>query len=257
MSKTQGVNYGTEFDRLAGLAGTQGVNYGNRFDGLGADARAAGDAGAGQFGDLYNRQMGIATGQDPRFANFANSQRNILRTQTAQQQSQASDMFGKRGLGESSAALNALTGIQGQGQMQERNMLAQLGLQEMGRQDQALNLAAGLTGQQMGARMGGIQGQGQFGQAGLGARMGGIQGQGQLSQAGLGARMGGIGTALNAEQLGMGAAGKQLDYYSAGLQNLLAGPTMGIAMTAAQNSGKLPPEKDPGLLGGVFDIFGI
>ncbi len=111
----------------------------------------------------------------------------------------------RRGLGNSSVAMNQMGNIDARLAQQKNLLGSQLGMQQLARQDQALNQSLGGYG---------------------------LQGRtlGQYSAA---------------QDLGLNSV-------TAGLQNLLAKPELEIAKAAAINAGRLPPEKEPGLLGGIF-----
>ena len=105
----------------------------------------------------------------------------------------------RRGLGSSSVSLNQLQNVDRDLNLRREALGSQLGMQELGRQDQSL-----------------LQSIDAFGRAGA-------------------------------------ARDLELSARSAGLENLLALPTLEVAQTAALNSGRLPPERKPGLLGNVFE----
>ena len=86
-------------------------------------------------------------GADPRFAAFQNSQFNVLRSAAGKRQAMTQEQFGRRGFGGSGAELGALAAIEKETGMQEQNIASQLGLQQLGRQDNAL-LTAGNLGLQ-------------------------------------------------------------------------------------------------------------
>ena len=116
----------------------------------------------GGLGDVTSQLQGISQGVDPRFDALRQSQLAQLQSNQQQQQAQQDEFFGRRGLGGSSAALNAQNRLTG-GFNQQRNALtANLGLQQLQRQDAALQNVAGLLGQRAGIESG-LIGQG-FGQ---------------------------------------------------------------------------------------------
>ena len=159
---------------------------------------------------------------DPRFAAYQKAQEEAMGRAHAGQQRLQSEMFGRRGLGSSSAALNAQNNLAGDFGNQRKMLAAQLGMQQMGRQDQALAQAAGLYGQQgnMLGQQAGLFGQ----QAGLyGASAGMQQQQLQNLMAGYDQR--------NA------AEGQSLGAIQSGMTNLLAPEAIDIARTAAENAG--------------------
>ena len=98
---------------------------------------------AGQFGD-------IAAGNDPRFGAFRTAQLDLLESQRSQQTGALQNQFARTGLGDSSAATNQVNALNQQFNLQGRGLSSQIGLQQLGRQDQALGAQAGLVGQQAG-----------------------------------------------------------------------------------------------------------
>jgi hypothetical protein len=147
---------------------------------------------------LERRGRGIAP-RDTAFERFRDSQFNIFEQGAEQERANVASNLARRGLGSSSTGLNQLSNVDRNLSLRREALGSQIGLQELGRQDQALQ-------QSLGA----------FGQA---------------------------------------AAAKDLELSSrsAGLENLLALPTLQVAQQAAANAGKLPPERKPGLLGNIFE----
>lgn len=115
-------------------------------------------------------------GGDPRFDAFKTAQLGQLETDQQRQEALTSNFFSRRGLGGSSAALNALNNVGTQYGQQRQNMNASLGLQQLGRQDQALTTAAGLYGTQFGLEQGRYS---QIGQLGLAQGRFGLQAEEQ------------------------------------------------------------------------------
>ena len=107
-----------------------------------------GASDVGAIGDIF---QGIGTGKsDPRFENFRQAQLNQLGTDQTRQEAMTSDFFSRRGLGGSAAQLNQLQGVGTEFADRRQSLTGQIGLQQLGRQDQALQTAAGLFGQRAG-----------------------------------------------------------------------------------------------------------
>ena len=101
---------------------------------------------------------GIGTGaNDPRFDAFKQSQLGQLSREQQQQQAMTSDFFSRRGLGGSSAQLNQMQNLGTQFGQQRQNVMSQLGMQEMGRQDKALLTAAQLQQQAFDQQAAGLE----------------------------------------------------------------------------------------------------
>ena len=113
--------------------------FGGQLGGLGGQLGGI----AGQFGD-------IAAGNDPRFGAFRTAQLDLLESQRSQQTGALQNQFARTGLGDSSAASNQVNALNQQFNLQGRGLSSQIGLQQLGRQDQALGAQAGLVGQQAG-----------------------------------------------------------------------------------------------------------
>lgn len=170
------------FDITQGaLQGSQRI--GDITSGAAGDIRAltgglggATEADFGALSSLRDFQMGIATGEDdPRFARFEEAQRNILGEQFRGRSAQQANFFGRSGAGGTAAELNAAQGLGREKGLAFQGLNAQLGMQQMGRQDQAAQLAGGFAGQglggqftQFGQQVGGIQ-------AASGLEVGGIE----------------------------------------------------------------------------------
>jgi len=169
--------------QLAGLYGSTGQNL---------------NSIAGQF-------LGVGTGaNDPRFAAYEASQRNLLNSQRGNAVGGASAMLGRQGV-TGTAALNDLNRINAQYDAQEQALSGGLGMQQMGRQDTALGNAANIYAQ------------------------GGQLGAGLLGQQ--------FGNTLAASQANNAATQMGLDAQNSALQNTLANPTLQVALQAAQNAG--------------------
>lgn len=158
------------------------------------------DFGAGDIRGIAEQQRDIGRGgPDPRFQRFQESQFNIFESGANQQRANAASQLARSGLLNSSTGFDRLGNIDAQLGQRREALGSRIGLQELGRQDQALQSAVG-----------------SFGQAGA-------------------------------------AKDLELSSRTAGLENLLAIPTLQVAQTAAQNAGKLPDEKESGLLGNIFE----
>ena len=154
------------------------------FENLGTSATGIGTAAgdvrgiAGSFMDISKGgEIDPETGKpfDTRFEDFRNAQFDQLNYEQDQQKSMTSDFFARRGLGGSSASLNQLSNVGDKFGRHRSTLGAQLGLQQMQRQDQALQTAAGLYGQEAGilGAQAGIFGQ----QAGVLGQQGSMYGQ--------------------------------------------------------------------------------
>jgi hypothetical protein len=135
------------------------------------------------------------------FERFRESQFNIFERGAEEQRRNAAANLSRLGLGSSSVGLNQLQNIDRDLGLRREALGAQVGLQELGRQDQALLNALGA-----------------FGQSGA-------------------------------------AKDLELSARSAGLENLLALPTLQVAQQAATTAGQLPQGAggNRGLLGNVFE----
>ena len=127
---------------------------------------ALGQNTLGQLSNVQNQYGQMINGVDPRFEALRQSQFNQLNTDQQNQQAQTSEFFNRRGLGDTSAALNELNKLGSGFSQQRQNLTAQLNMDQLQRQDQALanygNLAAqqgqigsGFLGQQAGLYQGG------------------------------------------------------------------------------------------------------
>ena len=118
---------------------------------------------SGQVGQTANFLQGIGMGtqNDPRFQAMAQSRLGQLQSQQGQQQSQQDQFFGRRGLEGSAAQLNQQNKLATSFGGQQNQMLANIGMQQMGRQDQALSQSLQARGQvagMQGQRLAGLQG---------------------------------------------------------------------------------------------------
>ena len=222
-----------------------------------------------RLGGLRDRFQQQSTGTDPQFEAMRQAQLGQIDTNQQAQQAQQSEFFGRRGLGGSSAALNAQQRLAGGFDQQRQGLTAQLGMQQLGRQDNALQQLLGLAGTE--AQFGsGLQGQlaGLLGQsAGLAGSQAGIRSQQAGLQSGLfgqqagllGQQVGvqnqmganlfnlrGTGQAAIGQQAGitgnvanlmMGAREQNLNARTAGIENASIPGQLGIAAIAAQNAG--------------------
>jgi hypothetical protein len=170
----------------------------------------------GQVGAIGQQFQDIGMGgADPRFAAFRDAQMAQLGSQEAAAQQRESTFFGRRGLGGSSAALNQAGKTQAGFDQRRTALEAGLGMQQMGRQDQALMQAAGLFGQQAG-----------------------IQSEG--TQLGFNIDTGIINAANQAQLLG-------LESKAAGIETASLPTQLDIAALAAANAGRQPTPQSSGL----------
>lgn len=169
----------------------------DRFNPQFFDADFGGQRLTGIADVLEQRGRGIAP-RDPAFERFRESQFDVFESGAEQQRARAASDLARRGLGGSSTALNQLSGIDERLGRQRSALDAQLGLQELQRQDQSLLQSAGVLGQ-----------------------------------------------AGAAEQARLGSV-------TAGLENLLAIPSLQVSQQAAELAGRIPQERQPGFLGNIF-----
>ena len=212
----------TVTDSNKGLQGFQG-QLGGVSDRLG---QIRGDFES-RLGGLRQRFQGISTGEDPRFEALRQAQLGQLDSNQQAQQAQQAGFFGRRGLGGSSAALNAQQQLAGGFDAQRNTLTAQLGMQQLGRQDQALQQLLGINAQQ--AQFGaGLEGQ----RAGITGQQAGLQqqqlqnrlgqldrlGQAKMQRAGIFQSAAGLET--TGQQLGLSAREQNLNALSANIENL-------------------------------------
>lgn len=104
---------------------------------------------SGLIGDFLgerDRLRGIGTGaSDPAFAEFLSGQVGALNAEEGSALAGQSEFFGRRGFGDSAAALNAQNRTRGSFATQRRQLAGQVGLQALGRRDQAFADALGAT----------------------------------------------------------------------------------------------------------------
>ncbi len=218
-----------QFQELSqGLSGLRGQQAG-----LVTESQALG----GTLADVAAQQRSIGLGEtvDPRFQAFRASQMESLAASQQAQQARQSEFFTRRGLGSSAAALNQQNVLAQQFGREEQAITGQLGLQELGAQQQALQTSLGIGTQQAGllGQQAGFMGQ----QAGLVGQQAGIAGQEfGVTQAGI--------TSRNlAEQ-------QRLEALAASIETLSLPEQLDIARTAAENAGKVPEAaEDQGLFG--------
>jgi len=176
-------------------AGFEGFNPSGQMAGLGGLQQQVSGLGAetgNQFNQFINEQQGIAGGNDPRFEAFRQAQLNEFETGANRQLGNVNANLSRTGV-TGSVAQNERNRLLGGLGNQRQSLTSGLGLQQMGRQDNAMNRAAGLFGQRQGM-LSGLAGQqaGLFGQqAGLG--FGGANSANQSIQANLQAQMQGLG----------------------------------------------------------------
>lgn len=101
----------------------------------------------GRLGGIADRLQGISQGNDPRFAAFQEGQFGLLNAQRGQALRDQGNTLARTGV-TGSVALNEQNKVGGQFDLQKRALSGQLGLQQLGRQDQALLNQVGVLGQQ-------------------------------------------------------------------------------------------------------------
>ena len=192
----------------------------------------------GQIENIAGQLQGIAGGgADPRFAAVRDAQLQQLGSSQARQQALQSEQFSRRGLGGSAAAMNAQNQLAGQFGQQEQALQAQIGMQQMGREDQALLQSAALrgqagsmTGQEAQLRSGllsqqaGMQGQ----QAGLIGQQAGLQGQQAQLQSALYGQQAGLSNQQLQNAMATGQFQQGLIGQQAGMQNAAQGLQSGL-----------------------------
>ena len=188
---------GGQFGELGAQSGALGTQFGGQFGNL------AGQAGT-QFGDIAGELRGISRGDDPAFARFREAQLGLLEGQRGRGVSALNTELARTGV-RGTAAINERGRLATQFDEQARAFTSGLGLQQLGRQDQARLGAAGVLGQGFGL-------QSQFLGQGFGAQQAGLQGQGQ-------------------------ALSNQAGLESVALQNQFGIPTLQVAQTAANRAG--------------------
>ena len=108
---------------------------------------------------MSDEYRGIADKVDPRFATFEQARRANLEAEELKQRGQISNFFSRRGLGGTGAALTAENNTVDAFGRQRDELNAGLGLQQLSRQDQALQSIAALTGQTAGLKTTGFNSQ--------------------------------------------------------------------------------------------------
>lgn len=179
-----------------------GVQAANQFGNLLSKTSADESRILGQLNDVRSQFQNMSQAEDPRFASYKTAQQEELDYQKNSQIRQIQEDFARRGLSGSSAELNAIQNINNQFGRQGRSLSAELGMQQMGRQDNALrtlsqlsgqeadllsrniNQMSGLTGQRQNALASGITSADALRQSGLGAR-GAFIGAGNQAASGL------------------------------------------------------------------------
>ena len=188
---------GGQFGELGAQSGALGTQFGGQFGNL------AGQAGT-QFGGIASELQGISQGDDPAFARFREAQLGLLEGQRGRGVSALNTELARTGV-RGTAAINERGRFQTGFNEQARAFTSGLGLQQLGRQDQARLNAANVAGQGFGL-------QSQFLGQGFGAQQAGLQGQGQ-------------------------ALSNQAGLESVALQNQFGIPTLQVAQTAANRAG--------------------
>ena len=232
--------------------GTSAAGVGESIDavnqsaqGISTDIDAARASAAGLSSDanalrgLASQSQAIASGNDPRFAEFRDAQLAQSEQQRSDQTAEQDAQAQRGGFAGGSAAANQQARLDRQFNLDQSSLSSQIGLQQLGRQDAARAQAGGLFGQAAGVQ--GLQGQLNLGAGGLGATqanafgLGGQLGigqgqlfgqQGQLS--GLQGNLANQTGALNAQFTQQG-----LDAQTAGLQALLGSAGLDIGLLAS------------------------
>lgn len=110
------------------------------------NAQFGGDRLRGIADLLEQRGRGTAP-RDPAFERFRESQFNIFEQGAEQERQNVASNLARRGLGSSSVGLNQLANVDRNLALRREALGSQLGMQELGRQDQALLQSAGVLGQ--------------------------------------------------------------------------------------------------------------
>ena len=146
----QGIrdNASSRFSNLSNAAGATGQGQFDRFSNLANEVRDSQGVASGQYSDVRNQYQGILDQQDPRFEQFRQAQLNELGNQEQDQISQIQAQFAAQGLSGSSQEANALQNVRESIGRQRGSLTAQIGMQQLGRQDNALSALGSLTGTQ-------------------------------------------------------------------------------------------------------------
>jgi len=104
------------------------------------------DFNVDDFQGIAGTYEGISQGADPRFQEFQDAQFALMDSNRRQQLGETGQYFSRRGLGGTSAELNAMNRLNAGFGMQRQQLGAQLGMQQLGRQDTALGQQAGMLG---------------------------------------------------------------------------------------------------------------
>jgi len=152
------------------LGGAPGAAFGNQFNNLFGGGGGGGGAGGslldlqafndllsgqntsilnnqGALGDIASRLQGISEGDDPRFAAFRQGQFGLLDQQREDALRNQGNQLARTGV-TGSVALNEQNRVGNQFDVQQRALSGQLGLTQLGRQDEALLNQAGILNQQ-------------------------------------------------------------------------------------------------------------
>ena len=105
-------------------------------------------ANAGQIGDMAQQAIQNGQGVDPRFAQYAGAQNNLLNFQRTGALNAAQGQFANTGMGNSSAAMNEINKINTGYDLNQQNLTGQLGLQGLQNSNQQSQFGASLLGQQ-------------------------------------------------------------------------------------------------------------
>lgn len=190
----------------------------NQLGGLGGQVGGLRGQVGGQLGGIGNQLLGISQGNDPRFAAFAEGRRGLLNQQRQGALNVARTQNARTGV-KGTAALNDQFRANTAFDFREADLVGEIGLQQLQRQDTARGNAANVFGQRAGI-LSGLFGQ-EAGLVGQQAGLAGQQFQGDLAAS----------SANNA------ALEQNLNASQTGLQNLLAAPTLQTAQLSANKQG--------------------
>ena len=152
----QPTQFETDMSAFTDLINAQNPQFLNANFGSITPAQQA--AMTGSVGGIADRLQNIgASGIDPAFQRLAQAQVSQLSGQQQAQQAQQSQQMSRRGLGGSSADINAANAQAVQFGQQQQNVMAQLGAQGLQRADMATQQALAARNQQFGMTQQGVQ----------------------------------------------------------------------------------------------------
>lgn len=213
------------FQQALSGASNQLGGLGGQLGGLGGQVGGLRGQVGSQLGGIGNQFLDISQGNDPRFAAFAEGRRGLLNQQRQGALNVARTQNARTGV-KGTAALNDLSRANSAFDFREADLVGEIGLQQLQRQDTARGNAANVFGQRAGI-LSGLFGQ----EAGLVGQQAGLIGQ----QTGLAGQQ--FQGHLAASGANNAALEQNLNASQTGLQNLLAGPALQTAQLSANKQG--------------------